>query len=276
MPTRRRCHGQGQGRTDPRAEHPRAATRVGEAGDPVSAADGRPRRRDGGVRARHSRTCSTAPAESSASRQRPAAASRDSSPRSSRNLVARGVTVAWGEAQNFGRTTSYLVWRDVWRTLLEVDDDATEASQGRALTRRLRAISGDHARRGPLLAAVRRYRHGRQRADALVRREAPQDIVGVTARRRARARVPPTARLPSSSRTATGSTRSRATSSKSWSSRRRQLPVLFVLAYRPADEPGGGLGLDRVSVLPGASPRRARQPSDAAPGAAGQAGAAVR
>ena len=71
-----------------------------------------------------------------------------------RHLSTTGVAVAWGEAQNFGRTTSYLVWRDVWRTLLELDDDATEAAQGLDLKRRLRAISVDHARRASLLGAV--------------------------------------------------------------------------------------------------------------------------
>jgi class 3 adenylate cyclase/tetratricopeptide (TPR) repeat protein len=162
-----------------------------------------------------------------------------------RNLAARGVTVAWGEAQNFGRTTSYLVWRDVWRTLLEVDDDAAEASQARELTRRLRAISGDHARRGPLLGPVVGIGMDdndlTRSFDAKLRKTSLESLLVDLLRTRAANGalaivledchwIDPLSRdLLDELALACAS-----------------LPVLFVLAYRPADAPGGGLGLDRI------------------------------
>jgi class 3 adenylate cyclase len=60
-----------------------------------------------------------------------------------RTISTAGVDIAWGEAQNFGRTTSYLVWREAWRTLLNVNDEADKGSQRRALTRRLGTISAE-------------------------------------------------------------------------------------------------------------------------------------
>ena len=42
------------------------------------------------------------------------------------------------------------------------------------------------------------------------------------------------------------------------------LPVLFVLAYRPAAEPGGGLGVERQPRLRGARPRPHGSATDAA------------
>lgn len=165
-----------------------------------------------------------------------------------RNLSATGVTVAWGEAQNFGRTTSYLVWREVWRTLLDVDGDATEASQGRDLTRQLRAISGDLARRGPLLGTVLGIRMEDNELtrtfDAKLRKTSLESLLVDLLRRRA-----------ANSAVAIVledchwiDTLSRdlleelvlATAS---------LPVLFALAYRPTDAPGGGLGLERIPDL---------------------------
>ena len=162
-----------------------------------------------------------------------------------RRLSATGVAVAWGEAQNFGRTTSYLVWRDVWRTLLDVDEGATDASQARALTRRLRTISGDHARRAPLLAPVVGIGMDdndlTRTFDAKLRKTSLESLLVDLLRARAADGalaiiledchwIDPLSRdlleelvLASAS-----------------------LPVLFVLAYRAADTPGGGLGLERT------------------------------
>jgi class 3 adenylate cyclase/tetratricopeptide (TPR) repeat protein len=162
-----------------------------------------------------------------------------------RNLSATGVTVAWGEAQNFGRTTSYLVWRDVWRTLLDLDDDATEASQGRDLTRRLRAISGDLARRGPLLGTVvgigMEDNELTRTFDAKLRKTSLESLLVDLLRARA----------------ANGALAIVLEDCHWIDSLSRDLleelvlacsalPVLFVLAYRPSGTPGGGLGLERV------------------------------
>ncbi|MEP7202422.1 MAG: tetratricopeptide repeat protein [Ilumatobacteraceae bacterium] len=162
-----------------------------------------------------------------------------------RNLSSRGVTIAWGEAQNFGRTTSYLVWRDVWRTLLEVEDDDTEALQGRDLTRRLRAISGDLARRGPLLAPVVGIGMDDNELtltfDAKLRKTSLEsllvDLLQARAAHGALAIVLEDCHwIDELSRDLLEELVLASAS----------LPVLFVLAYRPADEPGGALGLDRV------------------------------
>lgn len=58
--------------------------------------------------------------------------------------------LAYGEAESFGTTTSYLVWRDVWRSLLDLDfnpDAESVADRVRALDERL-------APRSPLLGAL--------------------------------------------------------------------------------------------------------------------------
>ena len=162
-----------------------------------------------------------------------------------RNLVSRGVTVAWGEAQNFGRSTSYLVWRDVWRALLEVDDEASEGAQARDLTRRLRTISGDYARRCPLLGPVVGIGMAdnslTRTFDAKLRKASLEallvDLLKARADNGAIAIVLEDCHwIDTLSRDLLEEL---ALASAS-------LPVLFVLAYRPADSPGGGLGLDRI------------------------------
>ena len=162
-----------------------------------------------------------------------------------RNLVTRGVTVAWGEAQNFGRTTSYLVWRDVWRTLLEMDDDATEASQARDLTRRLRTISGDYARRGPLLGPVVGIgiddNDLTRTFDAKLRKTSLESLLVDLLRARADNGV--LAIVLEDCHWIDALSRDLLEELVLASA---SLPVLFVLAYRPADAPGGGLGLDRI------------------------------
>ena len=165
-----------------------------------------------------------------------------------RNLTATGVTVAWGEAQNFGRTTSYLVWRDVWRTLLDVDDDDSDAAQARELTRRLRAVSGDLARRSPLLAPVigigMEDNDLTRTFDAKLRKTSLEsllvDLLHARAANGALAIVLEDCHwIDALSRDLLEELVLASAS----------LPVLFVLAYRPTDEPGGGLGLERIPYV---------------------------
>jgi class 3 adenylate cyclase/tetratricopeptide (TPR) repeat protein len=162
-----------------------------------------------------------------------------------RNLSATGVAVAWGEAQNFGRTTSYLVWRDVWRTLLDVDEAATDASQARALTRRLRTISGDLARRGPLLAPVVGIgmvdNDLTRTFDAKLRKTSLESLLVDLLR--ARATDGPLAIILEDCHWIDALSRDLLEELVLASA---SLPVLFVLAYRAADTPGGGLGLERI------------------------------
>jgi class 3 adenylate cyclase/tetratricopeptide (TPR) repeat protein len=162
-----------------------------------------------------------------------------------RGLAGAGVTIAWGEAQNFGRTTSYLVWRDVWRTLLSVDDDADQGTQQTELTRRLSAISTDLARRGPLLAAVLGIdiddNELTRRFDAKLRKASLESLLVDLLRDRAAHEpiaivledchwIDPLSRDVLEELVVASSA----------------LPVLFILAYRPAAAPGGGLGLERI------------------------------
>jgi predicted ATPase/class 3 adenylate cyclase len=162
-----------------------------------------------------------------------------------RDLVAKGVMVAWGEAQNFGRTTSYLVWRDVWRTLLEVDEDLSEQAQARELTRRLRAISGDYARRGPLLGPVVGVGMDdndlTRTFDAKLRKTSLESLLVDLLR--ARAANGAIAIVLEDCHWIDALSRDLLEELVLASA---ALPVLFVLAYRPADSPGGGLGLERI------------------------------
>ena len=162
-----------------------------------------------------------------------------------RNISAAGVDVAWGEAQNFGRTTSYLVWREAWRTLLNVDDDADEGSQRRELTRRLGAISQDHARRAPLLAAVvgidLRDNELTKSFDAKLRKTSLESLLVDILR--ARAATGPIAIVLEDCHWIDPLSRDLLEELVLACS---SLPVLFVLAYRPATELDGGLGLERI------------------------------
>ena len=162
-----------------------------------------------------------------------------------RDISAAGVDVAWGEAQNFGRTTSYLVWREAWRTLLNVDDDADEGSQRRELTRRLGAISQDHARRAPLLAAVVGIdlddNELTSSFDAKLRKTSLESLLVDILR--ARAATGPLAIVLEDCHWIDPLSRDLLEELVLACS---SLPVLFVLAYRPAAEPGGGLGLERI------------------------------
>ncbi len=65
-------------------------------------------------------------------------------------IRAGGTNLAFGEAESIGTTTSYLVWRDVWRSLLDVEG---ETDLG-AITERLVAVDPALRLRAPLLGAV--------------------------------------------------------------------------------------------------------------------------
>jgi class 3 adenylate cyclase/tetratricopeptide (TPR) repeat protein len=66
----------------------------------------------------------------------------------------QGALVAFGECQSFGTTSSYLVWREIWRTLLGVDERLPEADQVAALESALEAIEPGLSARAPLLDVV--------------------------------------------------------------------------------------------------------------------------
>ncbi len=65
-------------------------------------------------------------------------------------IRAGGTRLAFGEAESMGTSTSYLIWRNVWRELLDIPDNATVAE----VTERLETIDPRLVPRAPLLGAV--------------------------------------------------------------------------------------------------------------------------
>jgi class 3 adenylate cyclase/tetratricopeptide (TPR) repeat protein len=161
-----------------------------------------------------------------------------------RNARRGGHTVAFGECQSYGTKTPYFVWREIWRRLFGLDDDDPVERQVATLERRLSAVDAALVARSPLLSDVVGLSIPdtdlTQGFDAKLRKSSLEDLLAVCLRARAR-EAPFVAVLEDCHwidelsrdlldvlvRTAAA------------------LPVLFVLAYRPADEPGGGLGVER-------------------------------
>ncbi len=166
-----------------------------------------------------------------------------------RNARRRGSLVAYGECEAFGTKTAYFVWREVWRRLLGLDDDDPEGRQIQAIEDLLRRIDPSLVPRTPLIGPVVGLAipdTGLTRSfDAKFRKASLEDLLSTCLRARATDRpfavvledchwIDELSRdlLQVLARVAVG------------------LPVLFVVAYRPAVDPGGGLGLER---LPGFS-----------------------
>src|SRR5262245_12457016 len=71
-----------------------------------------------------------------------------------RRVADRGVVVASGECQSYGTSTGYSVWREIWRTLFGLEDDAPEAEQIAKLEQALAEIDPALVARAPLLDSV--------------------------------------------------------------------------------------------------------------------------
>lgn len=71
-----------------------------------------------------------------------------------RDLRARGLFVAVGEAQSVAVSGSYGVWREVWQTLLGLDDETAADTVLRRVTAQLEAVAPGRGRRAPLLSPV--------------------------------------------------------------------------------------------------------------------------
>jgi class 3 adenylate cyclase/tetratricopeptide (TPR) repeat protein len=161
-----------------------------------------------------------------------------------RNARRRGHTVAFGECQAYGTKTPYFVWREIWRRILDLADDDSRERQIELVEDRLSAIDPDLVARAPLLSEVigvsipdtdltRAF-------DAKLRKASLEDLLVTCLRSRAQASpfvmvledchwIDELSRdlLQVLTRSAAG------------------LPVLFVLAYRPAAEPGGDLAVEQ-------------------------------
>ncbi len=165
-----------------------------------------------------------------------------------RNVRRSGRIVAFGECEAFGTRTAYFVWREVWRQLLGLEDGQSDADLLRALEARLAAIDPALVARAPLLDDVVGLTitdSNLTRAfDAKLRKASLEDLLATCLR--ARAREEPLVI---------------ALEDCHWIDelsldllevlvrRAAALPVLFVLAYRPASETGRGLGFDRLRAF---------------------------
>lgn len=165
-----------------------------------------------------------------------------------RRFRARSVFVAFGVAAGIEANSSYAVWREVWRTLLAVDETATDDEQVRAVRRFLAGIGRDQARRAALLSTVLGIDIAEndltRRFDAKLRKTSLEalltDVLAAQAKRGAFVIVLEDChRLDPLSRDLLEVlVRAAAT-----------LPVLFLVGYRPVDAPGGGLGLDALPYV---------------------------
>ena len=160
-----------------------------------------------------------------------------------RGLRAGGMTVAFGEAPTIGSNSSYAIWREVWRTLLGVEDDADDSSQRRSVRRAIAALGPGQVRRAPLLGPVVGVDFAdndvTRTFDAKLRKTSLEALLS-DALAATTARQPLTIVLedchwidPLSRDLLEVLVRAVASQ-----------PVLFLLAYRPAATPGGGLGLN--------------------------------
>ena len=161
-----------------------------------------------------------------------------------RSARRAGLRVAFGECQAFGTTMAYLAWREVWRGLLGVDDAEDPERQRAAVDAALGAIDPGLVARAPLLEAVIGVTIPDNELtaafDPKLRKASLEDLLSRCLV--ARADQPLVIVLEDchwidelSKGLLEALVRASAT-----------LPVLFVLAYRPATSIGGGLGLERL------------------------------
>jgi class 3 adenylate cyclase/tetratricopeptide (TPR) repeat protein len=154
-------------------------------------------------------------------------------------------TVVFGECQSFGTTTPYFVWREIWRRLLDVDEQQTIARQRKALGRRIGRIDAALVARLPLLGAVL----GLDIADtdltasfdAKLRKTSLEDLLSRCFQ--ARAAEEPVVVVLEDAHWIDELSRDLLETLVRASA---DLPVLFLLAYRPAATPGGDLHVERL------------------------------
>ena len=162
-----------------------------------------------------------------------------------RAVRSGGGFVAFGECPAFGTNADYFVWQEIWRSLLGVDEPRTDDEQRLAVERALEEIDPAFVQRAPLLGPLLGIsipdNDLTRSFDAKLRKTSLEGLLADCLRARAAQEfvvivledchwIGPLARDVLTSLV-------RATSA---------LPVLFVLAYRPAAAPGGGLGLEQL------------------------------
>lgn len=159
---------------------------------------------------------------------------------------ADGIRVVTGECQAFGSNTSYFAWREIWQALFGLADAATDSDRLRIVHAVLAAIDPALVARAPLLAGVLGADMPDNELtaafDAKLRKASLETLLCDCLRAMAAAGplvivledchwLDPLSRdlLDVLARTLPG------------------LRCLVVVAYRPAGEPGGGLGLARLA-----------------------------
>ena len=162
-----------------------------------------------------------------------------------RAVRAGGGFVAFGECPAFGTNADYFVWQEIWRSLLGVDERGTEAEQRLAVERALEQVDPALVQRapllGPLLGITIPENDLTSSFDAKLRKTSLEGLLADCLRARAAEEFVVIALEdchwigPLAHDLLTALVRATAA-----------LPVLFVLAYRPAAAPGGGLGLEQL------------------------------
>ncbi|MEO8463624.1 MAG: AAA family ATPase, partial [Chloroflexota bacterium] len=160
----------------------------------------------------------------------------------------RGIFVAFGECQAFGTNTGYFVWREIWRRLFRLEDGDSEAAQIAQVEAELAAIDPGYVARAPLLHDLLELpipdNDLTRSFDPKLRKASLEDLL--TGCLRARAATEPIVVVLEDCHWIDELSRdllqvlARASG---------DLRLLFLLAYRPAAEKGGGLGLERQQNL---------------------------
>ena len=163
-----------------------------------------------------------------------------------RSVRRSGVTVAFGECQAYGSATAYVPWRDIWLRLFDVDAAVPPERQLEALQATIAALDPELVPRVPLLGAVLGMdipdTELTASFDAKLRKTSLEDFLVRSLRAITRDRalvvvIEDGHWIDELSRDLLlALTRAAST-----------LPVLFLLAYRPAGSTGGGLGVERLS-----------------------------
>ncbi|HYH92979.1 MAG TPA: AAA family ATPase, partial [Candidatus Saccharimonadales bacterium] len=163
-----------------------------------------------------------------------------------RNARRRGLFVAFGECQSFGTNTSYFVWREIARRLFGLEDAEAGAQDRAEVEATLAAIDPTLVERAPLLSTMLGVDIPEtdltSALDAKVRKASLEDLI--TTCLRARTSREPVVLVLEDCHWIDALSRDllevvgRGVA---------DLPVLVVLAYRPAGEPGGGLGVERIA-----------------------------
>ena len=162
-----------------------------------------------------------------------------------RSARRRGLFVAFGECQSFGTNASYQVWREIWRRLFDLEDDDAVERQRDRLEEMLGAIDPNLIARAPLLSSLLALDIPETELtaplDAKTRKASLEDLLSIVLR--ARSAKGPIVLVLEDCHWIDPLSRDllevlgRATAA---------MPVLIVIAYRPAAEIGGGLGIERI------------------------------